>query len=132
MSEDEYKKKKKQMCTLCALSFSLLAARADHGTTGFAQPRGDEVRVRGREIAHAEEGAQATLARISVQPQQPGDARGRPFALPDASLRSRKSAVSGRTLLPRIFIVARIHFFFFLMSCYYISLIIRALYFVIT
>jgi len=70
--------------------FLLPAARANNRTAGIAHPGGDEVRVRGRQVAHDEEGAQAALARHPVQPQQPGDARGRPFALPDASLRSRK------------------------------------------
>lgn len=46
--------------------------------------------MRGCEIPHAEACTEATLADGPLHPQQPGDARGRPFALPDASLRSRK------------------------------------------
>lgn len=46
--------------------------------------------MRGCEIPHAEARTEATLADGPLHPQQPGDARGRPFALPDASLRSRK------------------------------------------
>jgi len=70
----------------------LIAARVNHGTTGFAHPRGDEVCLRRREVSYVKKSAKAAVAGDSVQPQQPGDARGRPFALSDASLRSCKFA----------------------------------------
>lgn len=74
--------------------FIRFAAGTDHRIAGHANPRGHEVRVRGCEIPHAEPCTEAALADGPLHPQQPGDARGRPFALPDASLRSCKFSSS--------------------------------------
>lgn len=81
-----------------------IAARINHGTIGFAHPRGDEVRLRRREVSYVKKSAKAAVAGDSVQPEQSGDARGRPFALSDASLRSCKSALCATALdyFPRI------------------------------
>lgn len=84
-------------CTYTYRRFSV-AAGTDHGIAGYAKPHGHEVRVRGCEIPHAEPCTEAALVAGSLQPQHPSDARGRPFALPDASLRSRKFSTTERVV----------------------------------
>lgn len=44
----------------------LIAARVNHGTTGFAYSWRDEVCVRRREVSYAEKGTEATVARDPV------------------------------------------------------------------
>lgn len=69
---------------------SCAAAGTDNGIAGYALARGHEVRLRGGQIAHAEEDAEAAFVARLIHAFQPSNARGRPFVVSDARFRPRE------------------------------------------